>query len=313
MRANLTRRLAGTAASSVLLAAAILASATGAQASPPNWVMDVVALPTSVAPGATAGFSVTITNNGPSNISSLYLVTKTTAPTLFVDDSNGRNACTDAGVPLNCAFGALNPLESVTVIVAFTSTGTGSYDPGFEGNTTGQAFTDPKRSHGDVLIDTDFTGTTLNGDKNFGGAFNITFGGLVSNNANLTGQNKQSTNVSNLPAAAGATVLDGSTATGSCTTDLGAGIDCSKLFGEWSDVSVGNGGPYPAPIIIQISFKSGTPNAFLHVFDGGGQQLVSQCAGNVAPTDVSQLPCFTWDGHNTATIYTLTNGSWKGL
>jgi hypothetical protein len=303
--------MAGATASFVLLGSLMLAAAGGAQALPPKWVMDVVALPGSVAPGATAGYSVTITNNGPSNISSLYLVTKTTAATTYVDDSAGRNACTDAGVALSCAFGALNPLESVTVIVAYTTTGSGSFDPVFEGNTTGQAFTDPKRSHGDVLTDLDFTGTALNGDKNFGGSFNVTFGGLVSNNASLTGQNKQSTKVANLPAAAGATVLDGPNATGTC--DSSSPVDCSKLFGEWSDVNVGTGGPFSQPIVISISYKSGTPTSFLHVFDDGSQQAVGQCAGNVAPTSTSQLPCFTWDGHNTATIYTLYNGSWRGL
>lgn len=313
MRANLTRRRATAAASFLLLATAMLASAPGVEASPPNWVMNVVALPASVAPGATAGYRVTITNNGPSNISSLYLVTKTTAATVYVDDSgDGRNACTDAGVALSCSFGALNALEHVTITVAYTTTGSTSFDPGFEGNTTGQAYTDPKRSHGDTLIDSTFAGTTLNGDKNFGGAFNITFGGVVSNNASLTGQNKQSTKVSNLPAATGATVLDGPTVTGSCTDDLLNGIDCSKLFGEWSQVNVGNGGQYAAPILIQISYKSGTPTAFLHVV-GSTQERIGQCAGNIAPTSDSQLPCFTWDGKNTASIYTLFNGLIKGM
>lgn len=311
MRAQFNRRLVGAAASSVLLGSAMLAAAGGVQAAPPKWVMDVVALPVSVAPGATAGYSVTITNNGPSNISSLFLVTKTTAPAIYVDDSQGRDACTDAGVKLSCAFGALNPLESVTIIAAYTSTGSGAFDPVFEGNTSGQAFTDPKRSHGDVLTDGDFAGTALNGDRNFGGSFNITVGGVVSNNASLTGQNKQSTKVSNLPAAAGATVLDGPTANGSCTTT--AEIDCSKLFGEWSEVTVGTGGPFETAIVIEISFKQGTPTAFVHDSELTGQQLVSQCAGNVAPTATTQLPCFTWDGHNTASIYTLYNGSWRGL
>jgi hypothetical protein len=267
--------------------------------------MDVVALPGSVAPGATAGYSVTITNNGPSNISSLYLVTKTTANTLYVDDTEGRNGCLDAGVPLNCSFGALNPGEHVTVIVAFASTGTGSYDPVFEGNTTGQAFTDPKRSHGDVLVDLDFTGTTLNANKNFGGAFNA---GSVSNSHALTGTNKQATTVADLPTAIGATVEDGPDTKGNCTTDLGAGIDCSKLFGEWSVVNVGTGGPFTPAITIQITYKNGTPTAFVHS-TGSGQELVKTCAQTGGA-----LPCFTWDAAtNTATITTRYNGSWKGL
>lgn len=313
MRANLTRRRAAMATSFVLLTTAMLASAVGVQASPPSWVMDVIALPGSVAPGATAGYSVTITNNGPSNISSLYLVTKSTAPTLYVDDSDGRDGCTGEGVALSCNFGALNALEHVTVIVAYTSTGTGSFDPVFEGNTTGQAFKDPKRSHGDVLIDLDFAGTTLNADKNFGGLFNIDFNGTVSNNASLTGQNKQSTKVSGLPAHTGATVLDGPNVSATCTNDASQSIDCSTLFGEWSDVNVGSGGPFAPAIIIQITYKSGTPTAFLHV-TGTAEQRIGQCSGNVAPTADAQLPCFTWDASaNTASIYTAFNGLIKGM
>jgi hypothetical protein len=309
MRAT-TRRLAGPAGSFMLVATAMIASAGAVQASPPNWVMDVVALPSAVAPGAIAGYSVTITNNGPSNISSLYLVTKTTDAAVYVDDSQGRNACTDAGVALKCAFGALNPLEHVTVVAAYTTSGSGSFDPVFEGNTTGQAFTDPKRSHGDALVDLDFAGTMLNADKNFGGAFNVTLG-FVANNASLTGQNKQSTKVSNLPAATGATVLDGPGATGSCTNDPTKGLDCSKLIGEWSEVNVGTGGPYAAPIVVEISFKSGNPSAFVHVLDSGTQEIISRCPNNVY--DGSVTPCFTWDGHNTATIYLLFNGTMRGF
>lgn len=313
MRARSIRRLAGVTTTAVLLGSTMLATAGGVQAAPPRWVMDVTALPGAVPSGATAGYTVTITNTGPSNISQLYLVTKTTAATTYVDDSgDGRDACTPEGVALRCVFGALNALDHVTITVAYTASGSGSFDPGFEGNTSGSTYTDPKRSHGDTLVDLDFAGTTLNNDKNFGGKFNIADGGSVGNNGTLTGQNKQATKVLNIPAATPATVLDGSTATGSCTSDASLGIDCTKLFGEWSEVTVGDGGPYAEYIVIQISFKSGTPSGFLHSY-ANGQEKASGCADNVAPTSTSQLPCFTWDGHTTASIYTLNNGSWRGL
>lgn len=310
MRATLTRRIAGVAGSLVLFGTLMLAGAGGVLASPPNWVMDVTALPSTVAPGSNAGFSVTITNNGPSNISSLYLVTKTTASPVYVDDSLGRDGCSaqNSG-PLKCTFGALNNGEHVTVIVAYVAPGSGSsFDPGFEGNTTGQAFTDPQRSHGDALIDLDFTGTNLRADKNFGGKFSVAPGESVSDSAQLTGNNRQATGVSNLPAAVGATVLDGPDVTANCVTD--STIDCSKTFGEWSEVHVGNGGPYTSPILVQITFKTGTPTAFVHVFDGGtSQERVGPC-----PTTGFDgvHTCFTWSG-STATIVTLYNGSYKGL
>jgi hypothetical protein len=309
MRAKSMRRLAGGAGSLLLLTTTMLASAGIVQASPPHWVMDVTALPASIQPDANAGYEVTITNNGPSNISALYLVTQTTDAPIYVDDSgDGRNACTDKDVQLKCSFGALNANESVTVTVAYDVSATAkSYDPGFEGNTTGEAFKDPSRSHGDALVDLDFTGTTVRADKNFGGSFNLVLGGAVFNAQTLTGQNKQATKVENLPSNAAATVEDGPGATGTCTTNTE--IDCSKLFGEWSLVNVGDGGPYASAIVIKISYKSGTPTAFVHSGPGGFQELVGLCPS--AGFDGIHA-CFTWDG-TTASIYTNRNGGVKGI
>jgi hypothetical protein len=305
MRATSIRRLGAGAAALLMLGTTLLISAGITQAAPPRWVMDVEALPAAVAPGAVAGYSVTITNNGPSNISSLYLVTKTTAAPVYVDDTQGRDACTDAGVALRCVFGALTDGQHVTVIVGYTTTGTGSFDPVFEGNTTGEAFKDPKRSHGDTLVDLDFTGTSIRSDKNFNGKFSTAPGSSVANSAQLTGSNRQATGVANLPAGVGATVEDGPGATGSCTTTTE--IDCSKNFGEWSVVNVGSGGPFNSPILISITFKSGTPTAFVHSTPTS-QELVKSCAETAGA-----LPCFTWDGSTrTATISTNFNGSWRG-
>ena len=316
MRARSIRRLAGVTTTAVLLGSAMLATAGGVQAAPPNWVMHVEALPGTVQGGAAAGYQVTITNNGPSNISALYLTTKVgdnngVSP-VYVDDGVATGGpCTDPGVPLHCSFGALNDDQSVTVTVAYTATGSSSFDPGFQGNTTGKTYTDPKRSHGDTLEDTTFTGTALRSDKNFNGRFNLTDGTSISTDPQLTGNNKQSTKLPSLPANAAATVEDGPNANPLTACITTSTIDCSKLVGEWSNVHLGSG-TFSAPITIQISFKTVTPTAFVHVKDDGTQEPVGQCSGNVAPTSNSQLPCFTWSG-DTATIYTLNNGSWRGL
>jgi hypothetical protein len=298
----------------MLIGTMLLSAAGSVSASPPKWLMNIVTLPSSVSPGSSAGYRVTVTNSGPSNISSLYLVDDQTAiPSYLVTSRQGTCGATNPpGAALFCAFGALNSGDSVTITVAYvTPTSGSSFAIQFQANTTGVTFTDVKnRSHGDLL--TESASTALSSNKDFGGAFNVTFGGFVSNSASLTGQNKQSTKVSNVPAATPATVLDGPNVTGTCSNDSSKGIDCSKLFGEWSEVNVGNGGQYSPAIVIQITYKSGTPNAFLHVFQGT-QELIGQCAGNVAPTADAQLPCFTWDGNNTASIYTLFNGLIKGL
>ena len=59
-----------------------------ASASPPNWTMTVTKLPGTVSPGATAGYQVVITNNGPSNISQLYLVRTTSLRTARLPDDD---------------------------------------------------------------------------------------------------------------------------------------------------------------------------------------------------------------------------------
>jgi len=319
MRARSIRRLAGVTATAVLLGSAMLATAGGVQAGTPNWVMNVSALPGTVAAGATAGYQLTITNNGPSNIAALFLTTKigdekNVAP-VFVDDGVAVGGpCTDAGVPLRCSFGALTDDQSVTITVAYTATGSSTFDPGFQANTTGKTFSDPKRSHGDTLEPSQpYAGTSLRSDKNFDGTYTLESGLSVATNAQLTGNNKQSTKLPNLPANAAATVEDGPNATPLTDCVSTSTIDCTKLIGEWSNVHL-NSGSFASPITIEIAFKSVAPTAFVHIKDDKSQERVGQCAGNVAPTSTSQLPCFTWNNPSgTATIYTLNNGSWRGL
>jgi hypothetical protein len=309
------RRLVGGAAALMLIGATLLSTAGVAVASPPHWVMDVVPLPSSVTPGADAGYQVTITNNGPSNISTLFLVTSPTAGSpVYVDDSgDGRNACTDPGVPLSCSFGALNAGEHVTVIVGYTTSGSGSFNPVFEGTTSGTSFQDPKRSHGDILIDNDFTGTVLNSNKNFGGGFTKDNNGSIGNNDQLNGNNKQSTKVTHLPGGIAATVEDGPTTSGTCTPDTV--VTCDSFVGEWSVINVAGGADlHPGYFILQVHYKAGTgtPTVFVHSANGPyAQEDILPCAGGVFDGVTS---CFTWDaGTNTATIYLFHNGSVRGL
>jgi len=316
MRARSIRRLAGITATAALLGSAMLATAGGVQAAPPNWVMTVTPLPATATAGAPAGYRVTIVNNGPSNISALYLTTKIgdengVGPIYVNDGVDGPGPCTEAGAttPLKCSFGALGDDQSVTITVAYTATGFSSFNPGFQGNTSGKTYTDPKRSHGDTLEDANFAGTGLRSDKNFDGRFNLQAGSSVATNAQLTGNNKQATKLPSVPANNDAFVEDGPGAApikACVTTDT---IDCAKLIGEWSNVHLGSGS-FATPITIEITFKSVTPTAFVHIKDDGSQERVGQCPNNAY--DGSVVPCFTWSG-NVATIYTLNNGSWRGL
>jgi hypothetical protein len=282
-----------------------------ALASPPNWVMTVTKLPPSVSPGAAAGYQIHIVNNGPSNISQLYLNDDFGGAPVFLTTSQGT--CNAAG-PLFCAFGAVNANATVDVTVAFTTPSSGSSFPvTFQLNTSGSTFTDVKnRSHGDLL--TVAVSTALNNGKNFAGFFTTDANQGIGDNDTLSGNNKQSTRIGDLPAAVPATVSDGSVTADACTTDLANGIDCSLIDGETSVVNVANGAPDPNGFFIVIHYKNGsTPTAFVHTYGAGLQQRIGQCPSNVAPT-LADYPCFTWDATTTtATIYVIQNGSYTKL
>jgi hypothetical protein len=316
MQPSSKRRLVGGAAALMLIGATLLSTAGVATAATPNWSMHVQPLPGQVTPGANAGYLVTITNAGPSNISQLFLTNDPSKgnPTYVLNDPNFPGACSPVGVALLCSFGALNAGQSVTVTIGFTTSGTGSFDPVFEANTSGVSFTDPHRSHGDTLIDGTFTGTVLVTNKNFGGGFTVNGNGSVGNNSQLNGQNKQSEKISHLPAGIAATVQDGSTTGFPCTSD--GVVDCSKLIGEWSILSVNNGADFSATpthyFIVQVTFKSGTPHYFVHAPGGNypNQEDILPCVGGVFD---GSTQCFTWDaGTNTATVYLFHNNPLRG-
>jgi hypothetical protein len=284
----------------------LLSVAGVAVASPPRWSMPVVTLPSVVSPGSPAGYRVTVANAGPSNISALFLVSDKLDTTPVYLTSSRPGTCGETGTltsPLFCSFGALNAGDSVSITVAYaTLSSANSFAIQFQANTSGSTFSDVKnRSHGDLL--TTAVSTALNANKDFAGTFSTLTGTAIGDSDVLTGSNKQATKLANLPAGVEATVEDGPGATGSCTsTDT---IDCNKLFGEWSVVSVGEGQAFETPFWIQITYKSGTPTGFVHSF-GDQQELISKCGATIV------APCFTWSG-NTATIYTLHNGGVKGI
>jgi hypothetical protein len=298
-------KLAAVASAAVI---ATMMFAGVASAAPPNWTMTVTKLPGTASPGATAGYQVVITNNGPSNVSQLYLVNDVAATPVYLTTTQG----TCPAGPLSCSFGALNAGSSVTVVVGYTTPGSGSsFNVTFEGNTTGSTFTDVKgRSHGDLLLsDPVVTTTVLNGNKNFAGFFSTNANHGIGNSDQLNGNNKQSTRLDGLPAGLPGTVSDGSVTADACTTDLPNGIDCSLIDGETSVVNVANGAPVDGGFFVIIHNKNGaTPTAFVHTYGSGSQEKINACGATIT------APCFTWDAATTtATIYTLHNGSYTKL
>src|SRR5215218_1861158 len=115
------RKSIGRLLGAVCLAGSFVLSATGsASAAPPKWSMSVVDLPSLVANGSGAGYRVTITNRGPSNISTLFLVTKIQDSPAFVTTTQGACSAPGAG-PLFCSLGALNAGQSVTVVAGYVT------------------------------------------------------------------------------------------------------------------------------------------------------------------------------------------------
>jgi hypothetical protein len=300
----------------VLASSFVVAVGAGATASPPRWSMSVTDLPSTVHNGSNAGYRVTISNAGPSNISALFLVTKIADSPSFVDQPT-QGSCSAAGAgPLSCSFGALQAGASVTVVVAYVTPSSGtSFDPVFQGNTTGKTYSDPKgTSHGDTLQDPSETPTTLTSDKNFAGGFAIDQS-PVANDANVSRTNVQSTTV--VPPAADlvTTVQDG---------DPGFSPACSQcagmtLFGEWSRITVDRGEQFGTlfPVSLLVYGHAVPPHTGLgdiklaHVLDDGSSTILSQPCG-VTPT----LDCVTVTqaGNNVKiTAWVDENGGVRGV
>ena len=239
-----TKSLSKVAGVLALTGAAILTGVGSASAGQPGWSMAVTNLSPvmgsgatvdyTVAAGAGAGYQVTITNNGPSNIPKLYLATTTDTPAGYVDDPSG--ACSGTGQVLTCSFGALGQGRSVTVVAGFKTPtdGSTSFDPGFYATTSGSTGSDKgSMSHGDQLTDPNEAATHLVDDPTFAGGFSLA--GETISTAPVSDSHHQSTSVTPPGGGYVVTAQDGlSDGAFSCT-------DCSTRFGEWSSVAVDHG------------------------------------------------------------------------
>ena len=286
------RRVSRRTLMAFVTASALAVSVFGgsASAATPNWSMDpVVSLPSSVTPGAAAGYRVTINNAGPSNVAQLYLVAYlggTTSPApnpVFTFTTQG--SCPNTGATLYCTLGSLKAGKSVSVTVAFsTPADATAFSIRFEANTTGATSSDGGTSHGDTIQQ---TGTTaLSSDPDFAGRF-VIGSTQVANLQVLTSANLQSTKVTapttNIPV----TVADGDQ-----VSPLICPIAC---WSETSEIHVNSG--IPAGLFkVEIGIDkdlSGTVNGIYHEFDTGhvpaSETITAKCPKNGTPSS----PCFS--------------------
>jgi hypothetical protein len=297
-----------------LVGAAVFAGAGSASAGQPHWSMTVENLPSLVSAGSEAGFQVTISNAGPSNISKLYLRTDTSVAPDYVTTTQG--ACAAPGTQLSCSFGGLRKGQSVTVVAAFpTSAAATSFVAGFYANTSGASSSDKGHSsHGDTLRDPNEAATELTDSPDFAGGFSVD-GQPVSTDNSLSESNVQSTTVTPPTNGIVTTAQDGlGDDAFTCTGCLGT------LFGEWSSVNVDNGqvqgGLIKVTLLVrgdQIPYYDTADDiSLVHVLDDGTTQILTErCGEELAANciDVQEL----YGGDFLITAYVTQNGGFKGM
>jgi hypothetical protein len=313
MRATTMRRVVGGTAAGLLIAATFLGTTAPAFGAVPTGTAKLEALPTQFTAGSQVGFRATFDQQDTSTLAKLYLVLSTTGATSVsylsatLNGSATAKACSTT-LPVTCQWKGVRPHDHVVVTVGYNVATGGTAVTG-DGiwSTTGASSNDGGTSHGDTWSDTPKT-STLTSDVNFGGGFSATSGTVIANGQAVSATNRQATKVAGLPAGVMATVLDGNT-----TADCGS-IDCSTAFGEWSEVTVGDGQTFGSAFQIVITYYQGTPKGFVHRYGSAPNyqyELVGPCPKQ---NPASAAPCFTWSSKTRqATIYTLHNGSWRGL
>lgn len=316
------------------LAGSLTYAASGpASAATPNWVMTAVPMPGLTANGANVVYQVTITNNGPSNISTLYLATsRADVPVYLVNDSARPDACQSGTTArLFCSFGTLTDGQAVSITVGYKTPGKGAaYNPGFLGSTNGDTGSDRgHNSHGDDLVPvnpTDCTEATptlpcvttmLSSSKDYAGGFGLSRAS-VNTDTRLGSTNDQYTIVVP-PAPNLVTTIDDSPGD---TTSCPAGYTC---VGEWSRVKVRSLDHYndqvqtfplfEVTLGIRASLVSGGADSIklVHITDDGTVVVMTQdtpCGTN------GPLNCLSVE--KTGNTYTLTtwvdqNGHLRGV
>ena len=311
MRATSIRRLTGGAAA-LLLAGATLISASGALAAIPTATATNEALPATVTGGIVGFRTILDYQDNASTLSRAYV-------TVFTDAGAGTNryvlatkngspvagACT-VGVNVTCSIKTVRPGDRLIVTVAYdrllpTAAMHGVW------SSTGVPNNDDN-SHGDTWQGDAATATLVADGGDYAGSFAIAADTVVANGQGVSSSNIQATKVVGVPVGVAAVVFDGADATGDC------GTYCAQTFGNWSEVSVGDGQTFSSLFQIVITFNQGAPKSFVHSYtDSTGDHVdpISAC-GRKGPGTTGN--CFTWNSKlKQATIYTLHNGSWKGL
>jgi hypothetical protein len=286
----------------------------------PAWTVSFTKLPPTVAAGREAGWAVTVTNNGPSNINDLNISLTSEVdgqlPAYLSDlvlSSGGTESCSTSTGEMVCNVGTLSDDATVQFTVAFhVPSGTsGSFDLNVNLRAgTGDTGSDGGNSRGDTKTFTSSTG--IGSGNNFDGGFTLG-GATFQTTGNLGRNNKQTTALDTTDLHIPVTVTDGlnSYPCTACT---------SNQVGEWSVLEVNNGisGPIKVTILIWGGSVPGGVSAsdlyLIHADGSGGYNVVDQ----LCDATHSNADCLAGEpvkvGNNYKIVAWLThNGGMRGV
>jgi len=305
---------------SALGLAAMLAAGTlttTLAANPAGWGATLASAPADVSLGDYEGFVATFTNSGPSNISQLYAMADDATGATFVSATPSQGTCNDFG-PLLCNLGAVpaGTIENPTVVtikavyLAPSSGQSSSLVVNF--NTTGTPNDKKGRSHGDAIPTNVATTDLCQSNRDCAGRWvNSDTLKTVFTDPNFSNRNQHSTQI-NSPV----------TGIGVSAQDLpGSAFDCptqaeGKCFGQWSDLSVNFGQPYPQGFTVLLGLSHfEVPNTinldnlnFVHLNPDGTflENITATCEfGNGNDQPPTNMPC--------KIVSQTTNGDFFGL
>lgn len=314
---------------STALLATMLLGVGSVTAANPSWNVSFDRLPNVVSPGSDAGWFVTVTNNGPSNINDLNISITSeetgALPTYRSDlvlSSGGTESCSTATGALVCNVGTLVDDGTVEFTVAFAvpSTDTGTFDLNI-GLVAGTGNTDsdgPGRSRGDKRTFTD--STPISQSTNFDGGFTVD-DFTYQTNQDVGRRNLQATTIENVGGFIGVTIEDGIT----------TGVDCqvaaaATCFGEWSALNVADGAsfsasPFKVTLLISGSAVPGGTSTedvvLVHELDNGTVEVIGDSADErcASAGDSASAECIfvTKVGNNYRIVaWLFQNGNLRG-
>jgi hypothetical protein len=312
-----------TVVTTAMLAVMLLSVGGAVAKTPAGWGLTAVGIVDQIGPGATQGYTVTVSNTGPSSISKLYLTTldtsRSVAGTPISPAYSELEGC-DTGVDQGCSLGAFPVGRTLSFTLAYTAAaGDAPFKVKFSINTSGFVL-GTNSSHGDSLPFP--TSTTVNSSNDFAGGWTLGTDALVTTGT-LGRNNVQNTTVSPPDVHIPVTVDD----TGNTTFDCSASQNCTNAFGVWTKLNVNNDADYqgsPFEVTLLLYGKS-IPNGVqlsdikvIHVLENpAGTETLTQtdnaCPSDPSTTTADCIASVTKAGQNVEIVlWLIKNGGLRG-